>query len=117
MKFRVDKKIGLSKTADFLGLAATWFLFSSLFSSVQSHPGVYVAWVLLTSALSMFLLGAMGYFEHHIPKPEYGGIISLICALPFSAFLAKKFSTLISGATPVASRSGSRSTAISVPSL
>lgn len=101
MRFRLGKKIGLSKPADLLALIASWLLFSSFFKSSQASPGVFVLWILLTSVFSMLLLGAIGYFEHHIPKPDFTDLMSLLFALPSSAFLAKWMLMLTSHVPPV----------------
>lgn len=102
MNFRLGKKIGLAKPADFLGLVASWFLFGAmLFPSAHTAPGIYTAWIFLASFLSLFSLGAIGYFEHHIPKPDLSGLVSLLFALPFSALLAKWLLMLTSHLPPV----------------
>ncbi len=89
MKFRLSKKIGFSRPADFLGLLASWLLFTSVFSTNDTAPVAYVIWVFLTAAISLSLLDAVGYFEHHIPKPEFSDLLSLLMVLPLSALLAK----------------------------
>lgn len=101
MKFNIGKRIGLNMVGDYVGLVASWLLFISFFSDVPTAPGTYVTWVLLSSFLSMMLLGAIGYFEHHIPQPLLGGIISLFFGIPVSAFLSKWLLLLTSNFPPV----------------
>ena len=102
MIFDLGKKIGLSKPADFLGLVASWFLFGSLFfQSAQMAPVIYVIWIFLASWLSLITLTAIGYFEHHIPKPELSSVVNLMFALPLSGIVAKWLLMLTSHIPPI----------------
>ena len=102
MIFNLGKKIGLSKPADFVGLFASWLLFGSLFfRSAQTAPLTYLAWVLLTSWLSLIFLEAIGYFEHHIPKPELNSVVSLLLVLPLSAVVCKWLMMMTSHVPPI----------------
>lgn len=101
MKFKMGKQIGLSKTGDFLGLAASWLLFISFFPHAVTAPALYLIWLLLSSFLAIMLLGTVGYFEHHIPRPELSGIVNLLFAVPLSALSAKWFMALTSHIPPV----------------
>src|SRR5258706_513146 len=65
--------------------------------------GFFLVWVLLTSAVSMFTRSAIGYFEHHIPKPELSGVLSLLLVLPFSALYSKWLLALAAHATLIRS--------------
>ena len=90
MNFKLEKPLGLSKPADLLGLAVCWLLVGFfLFPAASTDPKTYLLWIGLTSWFSLISLYAIGFFEHHIPKPELSGLVSLLIALPFSAFLSK----------------------------
>jgi lipopolysaccharide/colanic/teichoic acid biosynthesis glycosyltransferase len=89
MSLQMGTKIGLSKRTDFFVLFASWYVFGWLFQTAHYAAHVFPIWVLLTSSLSMMFLVAIGYFDHHIPKPYLNGILSLFVALPISALVAK----------------------------
>ena len=97
MNLHVQPKIGFSRQVDLLFLASSWFLFGFLFQSLRGITPAFLLWVLLTSLLSMLSLGAIGYFDHHIPKPELSGVLTLFLALPVSAFFCKWFIALVTG--------------------
>src|SRR5687768_6172481 len=85
----LERRIGFGRQADFLVLAASWFAFGSLFQTEHIPPSIFIAWVLLTTALLVISLDAIGYFDRYTPQPELSGVLSLFLALPFSAFLAR----------------------------
>jgi lipopolysaccharide/colanic/teichoic acid biosynthesis glycosyltransferase len=85
----LDRQIGFGRQADFLVLAASWCAFGWLFQSVPTPPGPFITWVLLTTALLILSLDALGYFDHHTPQPELSGVLGLLLAIPFSAFCAR----------------------------
>src|SRR5579871_566182 len=103
MNLRMGSKIGFTKEMDFVVLIVTWFLFASYFRSHahRTSLGLFHAWVLLTSVVSLFSLIAIGYFDRHIPKPEMSDVVSLLFALPFSAFVAKWLLMLTSNIPPI----------------
>jgi lipopolysaccharide/colanic/teichoic acid biosynthesis glycosyltransferase len=85
----VDRSLGFGKEADMFVLAACWFTFGTLFQTVRTPPNVFLAWVLGTTVLLMISLDAIGYFERFTPHPELSGVLSLLLAVPFSAFCAR----------------------------
>jgi lipopolysaccharide/colanic/teichoic acid biosynthesis glycosyltransferase len=89
MNLSIERRIGFGRQADFLVLAASWFAFGSLFKTVQTPPSLFVSWVLITTALLVLSLDAIGYFDRYTPQPELSGVLSLLLALPFSAFAAR----------------------------
>jgi len=89
MNFRVESNIGLGKPINFFILATSWFLSGFLFNTIAMNPGMYLTWVLLTTTLSILSLSAIGYFDHHVPKPEINGVMSLLLVLPLSAIVSK----------------------------
>lgn len=90
MNSKLEKMIGPSKTVELFALVISWIFVSLyIFPSVQTAPKAYVAWIALVSWLSLISLDWIGYFELHIPKPQLCGLVCLLLALPFSAFLAK----------------------------
>lgn len=97
MNLNADGKIGLGKEIDAMVLAASWSVFGSLFETVRTPRGNFWAWVLLTSMLSMISLSAIGYFDRYTPQPELTGVLSLLVALPFSAFCSKWLIIIITG--------------------
>jgi lipopolysaccharide/colanic/teichoic acid biosynthesis glycosyltransferase len=101
MNFRLSGLIGLGKKVDFLVLLAAWYILGSLFAKPHIAPGLFPAWVLITTIISMITLSAIGYFDHHIPKPELSSVVSLLFALPLSAFLAKWIMMLSSNVPPI----------------
>src|SRR5207302_1072065 len=60
--------IGFGKLENFLGLAASWFVVGSIFQTLQPPLEIFLAWVLITSALSLASLRAIGYFGHYKPR-------------------------------------------------
>jgi len=101
MKLRMGTKIGLRKEVEFLVLIDTWLLFGALFGSIRTNPSLFAAWILITSLISILSLTAIGYFDHHIPKPEMSSVVSLLVALPFSAFVSKWLLMLTSHVPPI----------------
>jgi len=97
----IAPKIGFGKEENFLVLVAGWFLFGSLFQSLRPPPGIFPAWVLLTSAFSIITLSAIGYFQRYTPQPELSGVLSLFLALPFSAVYSKWLFVLVAHAPPI----------------
>lgn len=90
MGYKLEKMMGASKPVELLALVISWLFVSVfLFSSVLTTPRTYVAWIALASGISLISLDWIGFFELHIPKPKLCGLVSLLLALPFSAFFAK----------------------------
>lgn len=90
MNWKLEKMLGLSKPVELLGLIVSWLLVSLFpFSSVLITPKTYIVWIMLTSWFSLILLDWFGFFELHLSKPKHSGFVSLLLALPLSAFLAK----------------------------
>src|SRR5258708_22975587 len=89
MMLSMEGRIGFGRQADFLVLAASWFAFGSLFQSAHTPPGIFLAWVLLTTALLIILLDGSGYFDRYTPQPELSGVLSLLLAVTFSAFFSR----------------------------
>jgi lipopolysaccharide/colanic/teichoic acid biosynthesis glycosyltransferase len=85
----IERRIGFGRQADFLVLAASWFAFGSLFETAQIPAGVFTSWVLLTTAILVVALDAIGYFDRYTPQPELSGVLCLFLAIPFSAFFAR----------------------------
>src|SRR5687767_14518807 len=82
-------KLGMGREAEMVVMVAAWFFFGSLFKTIEMTPSFFVAWVLLSSLLSMIMLSAIGYFDHPIPMPELSSVVSLLFALPISALVSK----------------------------
>jgi len=101
MSLRLGTKIGFTKEVDFAVLIVSWFLIASIFRTHRVNLGLFHAWVLLTSIISLFSLTAIGYFDHHIPKPEMSDVVSLLLVLPLSAFVAKWLLMLTSNIPPI----------------
>ncbi len=89
MNLSLERRFGFGRQADFLVLAASWFAFGSLFETVQTPAPLFTAWVFLTTALLVLLLDAIGYFDRYTPQPELSSVLSLLIALPLSAFAAR----------------------------
>lgn len=97
MGTKLEKMIGPGRAVELFALVISWILVSLyFFPSAQTAPKAYVAWIALVSWLSLTTLDWIGYFELHIPKPKFSGLVSLLLALPFSALLTKWILTGVS---------------------
>src|SRR5689334_11137753 len=101
MNFGNGARIGLSKKVDFMVLLIAWSVLASLFATPHRTRGLFPAWILLATVLSIISLSAIGYFDRHIPKPELSSVVSLLFAMPLSAFVAKWIMMLSSNIPPI----------------
>jgi lipopolysaccharide/colanic/teichoic acid biosynthesis glycosyltransferase len=83
---KIESKHSFGREFDFLVLLTSWFIFGSLFHTIQTTNHLYLAWVLLTSTLSMASLSGIGYFREYTPKPGVSGVLTLYVVLVFSVF-------------------------------
>lgn len=101
MSLKMETKYGFGRPFDFMVLLASWSLFGYLFHTNQSPHPIVMAWVLLTSALSMVSLNGIGYFEEHSPKPGVSGVLILFLVLTFSVCCSKWVITLVTHQPPL----------------
>ncbi len=99
MSPKMETKYGFRRPFDFAVLLASWFIFG--FLSVETLNGHYLAWVLLTSTLSLVSLNGIGYFEEHSPKPGVSGFLMLFLVLTFSVCCSKWVITLVTRVPPL----------------
>jgi lipopolysaccharide/colanic/teichoic acid biosynthesis glycosyltransferase len=91
MSLQAAVKNDFGRPGNMLLLSVCWFLSGSVFRDVLSSPADILPWFLGASFLSVLALGAVGYFERHLPRTRMGELLNLFLVLPSSALAAKGF--------------------------